>query len=419
MSFVPKEDMLEFDLKRAAKWEQVSIGYDDANGSKKVVSDLVPKGALLRTVRGSTTTRIAATAREHMRGREIRGTEILDEYGVRQLFGHWAAMQLDPRDLVDKGNDVWAQEGDLLSNAQKFFQASLRLALPKPGNYCVQVLVGEPVQTLIDGGKGYKTSVRDALAGLHSFRALTGFSEGDPVYEEWNVYVQRVGVMEQTMGGLMTYILYPDGTGREEVDLPYGRIVLLDWGYGTCDVVTVDYAPSARSGEPGTFDRIDRLCGGNSGGIDVLYTYLRDNVFEQHGLILAQTELDLAIMQGYYVDNRRPQDRHPDADDEGKIDLSLAIGKGLQLMWHVAQELVKGLLGDLQAQNVKAFVLLGGASGFMRPFADKQFGSHRVHGGISSVDVSSKLPFKHLMSNELPLTNARGLHYTSLKSARA
>lgn len=372
------------------------FSYDDGYYSKKFFSTYREDGAMLRTLMGATSQRMS-TSSSVLNVDSIKGVEIKDG-PMRYLFGLHADQQLRLGQLVTKSTDD-VTAGNI--KLQQFFAASMRMAFPSPGRYHVRGVVMMPVSAF-QQDPNFKDNVKQMLVGLHQFEAFTGFNDGVPQYEPFEIFVDRILVVEQPLGSLFRVALAPDSGGFDQFINPVGgavRTTFLDWGMGTFDVFTVDNMK----------ERVDQMCGSTNGGIRVLFDYIRADVLEPLGVKPTPMELEWAIMAGKYQDNRHERFWSAEAQaNNGFIDLKPHIDAGVRAMWGTAMQLFDDTIG-LTAEGIHHIFITGGPSGWMQPFVIDQFGAHRVHKVMSTPEINLKYPYEHLMnSKDLHLRNAHG-----------
>ena len=395
MNFTP---MSELPPSTKASYESLpayKFSYDDGYYSKKFFSPFMPTGGMLRTLTTMTTQRMS-TSSSALNVTNIHGVEIRNN-GVRYLFGYHADQQGSARNITEKSSDD-VTAGNI--KLQKFFAATMRLAFPKPGKYRIRGIVMMPVSAF-QSDVNFKDNVKQAIVGLHTFEALTGFVDGVPVYEQFEFFVDKIAVLEQPLGALYRVALAEDGDyekfiGQHGLKL---RTTFLDWGSGTLDVFTVDNMS----------ERIDYMSRALPAGISVMYDAVRQQGLPD-GVNPTPLQLEAAIMAGRYQDTRH--EKHWTAEalaNDGFIDLKPYIKNGLDAMWELAQELFDDTIG-LTAEGIHNIFLTGGAAGWMEPYVLAQFGERRVFKVLPETPtINPSLPYEHLMrSTDLHLRNAEG-----------
>lgn len=370
------------------------VAWDFGYHSQKAVSTCNTDGVVLRSVKGMTT-RQMSRSRAFLGNAEVRGTELLHN-GARHLFGHHAARQFikDPSKLVGKVSDDVTLGGAELPLIYQFLHATLALVLPTPGKYRIGMILALPVAT-IDGDDDYVQRVSQALVGLHEFTALNGFNaDGAPKYGQWEVLIEAVAPREQTLGRLFDIGYDMQGNQLPALDaLGTGLTAIVDVGGGTADVSTI-MASVDETGEL-TFERIDEMCSSeDEAGINIMYAYLRENVFAPRGLKVTDVELDTAMLRGSYTDNR---------PGKGVIDLASDIEKARLMLWQKVLTLLQRTL-RLNDAKVSRIICTGGAVGWVEPYLQQQFGAERVVLATDGTQTSKSIMF----TQELPLLNIRG-----------
>lgn len=394
MQFTP---MAHLSSAQKAPYEQLPVekfSFDNGYYGEKVFSSNLPKGGMLRTLMGTTSQRMS-TSSAMLDVDMIKGVEIKSG-PTRYLFGLHADQQLSLGQLVTKSSDD-VTAGNI--KLQQFFMATMRLAYPVPGKYHLRGMVMMPVSAF-QTDAFFKDHVKETLVGLHVFDALTHFEDGVPVYETYELYVDRILVIEQPLGSLFDVAFNPPpGVTVNFDELTSLRNSFMDWGAGTFDLFTIDNMK----------ERVDSMCGSARAGINVLFNYIRADVLEREGLTPTPMALERAIMAGRYKDNRHKKFWGAAAKTgEGYIDLKPYIKQGVDEMWQQAMQLFDSTIG-ITAESVNNIFITGGPSGWMQPYVLDQFGEHRVFKVMGDPVVDPQLPYKHLMlSEDLHLRNARG-----------
>jgi hypothetical protein len=391
------------------------FSFDDGYNAKKAFSTRMPQGVVLHTQMGRTSARMT-TSRAILGTEGIQGAELREENGpMRYLFGHHAAKQFGAEHLTSKSSDDLV--GQVNTKLVQFFRATLSMAFPVPGRYRANGVVMMPVRA-IKNDPGFKDAVREALEGVHQFKALTGFDPdtGEPKYGDWDILVKNIMVVEQPLGSMFKVALDPESNGPDINILQSAKNAFLDWGKGTLDIFVTDVSYSA-AGKP-SIERVDNMCESASAGISMLYDYIRSEVLEPASLNPTDVVLERAIMAGRYKDNRRVNLRSPLADERGYIDLVPYIEAAIETMWLAALELFDETIG-LSADSIDNIFITGGPAGWMQPKVIEHFGEHRVFKAMpDDVAKDPVLPYKHLMlSEDLHLRNAHGGFLLALKKA--
>lgn len=393
MKFTPMATLTSNDMSKYLALPIDVISYDDGYYAKKACSRFKPDGVVLRTLMGFTTSPMS-TSSNLLGGGDIPGVEFKTSKtdAMRYLFGLHADQQL--RRLVTKSSDEVT--GNL--KLQQFFAATMVLLFPQPGAYRVRGAIMMPVDAF-KSSPTFKDQVKDTLCGLFTFSALKGYNEGEPIYEDYEIFVEKLIVMEQPLGSLFK-VLYTS-PAEEQDKLLHQRKAFLDWGAGTLDVLTIDFI----GGKP---QRIDAMCGSAEAGIQILFDYIRNAVFGPAKLNPNPMELERAVMAGRYKLNVHHSLWPASATPEGYIDLIPYITKGIEEMWRAALQLFDSTIG-IKAETIDTIFITGGPSGWMQPYVIEHFGEHRVFKVLENPVIDQKLPYKHLMLSEnLHLNNAIG-----------
>lgn len=400
MQFTPISNLTDGQKARYMQLPIDLFAYDDGYYGKKIVSGKVPQGTFLRTLMG-TTTRPMSTSSSLLGGGLTEGVEYktTSDGTMRYLFGRHADQQLQK--LTTKSTDN-VTVGNI--KLQQFFAAALVKAFPTPGSYHLRGAVMLPVDAF--STPQFKDRIRETLCGLYTLAALTGYKDGEPVYEPYEFFVEKIIPMEQPLGSLFR-VLYDPAQTVDANSLMRQRKSFLDWGAGTLDIFTVDFLG-------GKLTRVDNMCGSSQAGINVLFDYVRNAVFSRHELNPSPMDLEAAIMAGQYTLNV-PKALWPSiANEKGVIDLKPYIQQGVQVMWDAALQLFDETIG-LTAETINAIFITGGPSGWMQPLVLEHFGEHRVF-KVELDPVDPDVPYRHLMdSKDLHLRNVLG-GYAHIKS---